>query len=662
MSSRTERSFLAMFILLAISWNNISEGANLIVGPGGYSTIQSAINAAVSGQDEIQVAAGTYYEAIDFIGKAVRLYSKEGTDVTTIDGTGYEHVVQCINGEGPETILEGFTITGGSAGYHPGSLTGEGGGGMYIFNSNPTILSCIFANNTSAGIGGGIHNYNSSPTVTDCTFSGNSAEYDGGGIYNVINSSPTITNCIFMANSAGTYGNGGGMSNAADSNPTVTNSTFNENAAGWLGGGIANYECSPTISNCSFNGNESGQQGGGICNYYGNPVIKNCTFSRNRALSMGGGIATIGSSAIISNSTFSENIAEEGYGGGISAGSGSEIISDCSFSGNSAGSRGGGIFYEGAGDNPIITNCTFNSNFAAATGGGMGIWNYGNPSVTNCTFKSNSSSSQGGGMAIELESNPTIANCIFTENSADDFGGGLLITWNASPVITNCTFSENSAGYRGGGIGNFASLFAINCIFWSNAGGEIYEGYGTVNVQYSDIEGGLSGTGNINSDPLFIDPTNGDFRLQSGSPCIDVGDNSAVVGIDYDLDGNQRVVDGNNDGNAVVDMGVYESSYSEPSIADTIDFFDQATEDGTLEPISGGRLGQSLFRLERWYLTSAENLIEQDRRNAACANLRLGYLGCDGERIELVKGEDAEELNQMIYDIAASLECRWAAD
>jgi hypothetical protein len=87
---------------------------------------------------------------------------------------------------------------------------------------------------------------------------------------------------------------------------------------------------------------------------------------------------------------------------------------------------------------------------------------------------------------------------------------------------------------------------------------------------YSDIRGGALGTGNIDSDPRFVDPANGDFRLAPGSPCIDAGLNSAVPeGIDTDLDGNPRFVDdpdspdcwqapGTCGDPPVVDMGAYE--------------------------------------------------------------------------------------------------------
>ena len=85
-------------------------------GKGGTSG--AAIDAASNG-DDIVVAPGTYPLAatIDFKGKAITLRSASGDPADTIlDGQDIVfHVVQCISGEGPETILSGFTITGGYA-------------------------------------------------------------------------------------------------------------------------------------------------------------------------------------------------------------------------------------------------------------------------------------------------------------------------------------------------------------------------------------------------------------------------------------------------------------------------------------------------------------------------------------------------------------------
>jgi len=84
------------------------------LGGGTFPSIQAAIDAAADG-DEVVVAPCTYFESIDFLGKAITLRSSDGAQVTTIDGTGSVHVVRCISGEGPETVLDGFTITGGHA-------------------------------------------------------------------------------------------------------------------------------------------------------------------------------------------------------------------------------------------------------------------------------------------------------------------------------------------------------------------------------------------------------------------------------------------------------------------------------------------------------------------------------------------------------------------
>jgi len=55
-----------------------------------------------------------------------------------------------------------------------------------------------------------------------------------------------------------------------------------------------------------------------------------------------------------------------------------------------------------------------------------------------------------------------------------------------------------------------------------------------------------------------VDPVNGDFHLEPNSLCIDVGNNAAPGLPDFDFEGDARIVDGNGDGNAIVDMGVDE--------------------------------------------------------------------------------------------------------
>ncbi len=105
-----------------------------------YCSIQTAIDNAVD-TDEVVVAPGTYFETINFLGKAIWLHSSDGVEVTTIDGTGNFHVVRCVSGEGPNTLLDGFTITGGSGMFHPVWIVA--GGGMYNIDSSPTVAAPV---------------------------------------------------------------------------------------------------------------------------------------------------------------------------------------------------------------------------------------------------------------------------------------------------------------------------------------------------------------------------------------------------------------------------------------------------------------------------------------------------------------------------------------
>ena len=316
------KSLICTVTVLAVS---TAQGATIFVdaancpGPGDgslgdpYCSIQTAIDNAVD-TDEIIVAPGTYFETIDFNGKAIWLHSSDGAEVTIIDGTDlFSSVVTSDSGEGADTVIEGFTLTHGTGTLvetSPGVFTVVGGG-MINLASSPTVTNCTFSGNTAigefvGGFGGGMYNEDSSPTVTNCTFTGNTAflfeSGRGGGMYND-NSNPTVTDCMFSGNFGGS---GGGMYNRNSSSPTVTKCRFIENNGSNTGGGMVNvFNSNPTVTNSTFTGNSCDHNGGGMANILSSPTVTNCTFSEND--SSGGGMYNGSSSPTVTNCTFIGN-------------------------------------------------------------------------------------------------------------------------------------------------------------------------------------------------------------------------------------------------------------------------------------------------------------------------------------------------------------------
>jgi predicted outer membrane repeat protein len=403
--------------------------AAVIHVPDDYGTIQQAINAASSG-DEIIVAPGTYVEQVNLLGLTIWLHSSDGPDVTIIDGNGAEHVVTIESGEGPDAIIEGFTIRGGNS-------TGNGGG-LYT-NADIVIDTCVFTEN-DALCGGGLYLDGCAAEVRDCTFENNVALASGGGVTN-LGGDPTFTGCAFLSNDAN---RGGAMANLTSS-PEIAGCLFDSNVVIERGGAIYNIGDAPP---------EQGQS---------NPVITDCDFVANFVQYGGAGAAIAndarelggefgpGSDPIITGCLFIQNFIHTGRGGATwSAHSSNPVLEDCLFVHNEAFMGWGGALYNETASQPTLDGCQFIGN-EAGYGGAVHSANNSGGHFTACAFDNNRATHYDGGAIFDANSSSTFSMCTF-DNNRGALGGAACVLDESSTAFDSCSFNSNRADVRGGAI------------------------------------------------------------------------------------------------------------------------------------------------------------------------------------------------------------------
>lgn len=217
--------------------------------------------------------------------------------------------------------------------------------------------------------------------------------------------------------------------------------------------------------------------------------------------------------------------------------------------------HGAGIYREGGGilitlSSPTITNNLIINNEAidrtgvtSAGGGGIRAGD-SNAHIYN-NIIANNKGHYGAGVVWNYATGVMKNNIIAGNSGGEDFGGGGVWTLaEGTTIIENNVIAYNSVTGsganrgKGGGILVWStSITARNNIIWGNtqsSGDQIYlTGSGSADVTYSDVEGGYTGEGNINEDPLFT----GDIYLpQSNSLCIDAGNPDPVYNDPEDPD------------------------------------------------------------------------------------------------------------------------------
>jgi hypothetical protein len=258
-----------------------------------------------------------------------------------------------------------------------------------------------------------------------------------------------------------------------------------------------------------------------------------------------------------------------------------------------------GILYSGAG-NSVVSGCTFVNNqcvgfvpsqVGAPIGGVLAAFN-GSVYVSNCGFFGNTA--PGNPVAAFFGTvNCTMVNCVASGNIATGAAGGGAVrrygTGSGLFSMVNCTFANNQSQAGPGSVIASAPLANgtmptfDNCVLWGNtAPGGNAPVSGVASINTSIVQGGYSGTGNINADPQFADADGPDNTIGTTddnvapatglSPMVDTGV-SGVLPLDTaDLDGDSitneplpldflrypRVVDGNDDVNPIPDKGAVE--------------------------------------------------------------------------------------------------------
>ena len=313
---KTKMLFCILFIISTCLFSTI------INVPTDVPTIQAGIDVAATA-DTVLVAEGTYFENIDFIGKAITVASNfiiDGDETyienTIINGStpidpDFGSCVRFMSGETPNSILTGFTLTGGSGTYYPS--WGTIGGGICIEGSSPTITN-NFVTGNSANYDGGLGcSYGSNPRIIDNVFSANSAETEIGGLDFYDNCNPYVEGNLIKNNIASTNM---GAINLYNSSGTFKNNIIMDNQAGGFAAGIHIWNnSSADFVNCIISGNTAFGNSGAFYISNSEVTIINCDIIGNTSGNNGGGIyVTAGSGITIINTIVEGNEAADGSG------------------------------------------------------------------------------------------------------------------------------------------------------------------------------------------------------------------------------------------------------------------------------------------------------------------------------------------------------------
>ncbi len=434
-------------------------------------------------------------------------------------GAGHRGGALCALGGSPSVVLDTCQVLTNSA--------GDEGGGIYWSVSGPLTLrrGTLVQRNRAGDHGGGIYAGAGVVLCHDSNLRANAADFDGDGV-----------------------GSGGALYLTGNAYGTIASHTrdvlVRDNSA--LNGGACCVTNGATLTVTSlgrvvFHGNVADDNGGALYAGGAGSTI------RLYDVQVGGPLPLFGGNRTLNDS---------GGGGGIAVLSGAHLeANNTEVYGNYSAGRGGGVYVRSAtatlassrtipdGTRPaghLMLNTATNSTSGHGGGlygidAGVGLWRM-------CVFSNQAY--RGGGVHSDGRSETWIVNTIVAGNRALNAGAGVRMV-NSSNYLWHSTVAHNTPDGMSVGVA-LVYASARNTIVWGHSSTQAPS---SLLVSYCNVQGGYAGTGNIDANPLFVNPAQYNYDVSVGSPCIDTG---VFASVDVDCIGTPRP---QGDG---YDIGAYE--------------------------------------------------------------------------------------------------------
>jgi hypothetical protein len=543
-------------------------------GDADYTTLGDAVADAPAGA-LLLVCPAVYREQLSIIEKPLLIHGVGGAAETILDADG-AGIALTVKGTSYLTV-EGFTIRGGDTNGAGGGVRCEvsgltlrdavirdnqarAGGGLYASACDLAVTDSLFEDNQGSERGGGALLVETAGEVSGSTFQRNGA-VNGAGLL-VLGGSVALRGNQMRDNTAGLRG--GGLYH--DSDALIEDNLVADNTAGWTGGGIHLVKHAAVMRGNEVRGNRSENDGGGIYVHQGQPTIVDNDILDNWSGDDGGGLRLFESAAHVEGNRISRNAAG-GDGGGIRISHVASLFIDNVITDNEA-SMGGGMDMDN--DSSVVRGGVIEGNVASLGGGisaglfpwtgaafegvriannqaddGGGIYlvnNFLPISITGLEVVGNTAQ-RGGGMFIRA-TDVTIANTVIRGNDAGE-GGGLYVRepepWQ-SPDPCPCpptaptidvdftVLHQNTASMGSAVWVDTSGLSVGSSILAGHASpavvalgpGPAWSYTNTVPADFTGMSNPTGQSGNISSDPLFVDTSS--FALRAGSPCVNAGD------------------------------------------------------------------------------------------------------------------------------------------